>query len=611
MTPGLDGAVSICVARQSLSLDRPFTYLLPAELQAGLGSLVKVPFHGRRVDGWVLGRTDDVPERMLPVAAVASPVRFFDERRLEVFRWVSERYVASLASVISRSHPPRVVSEEVGWRDGRPGGGQPWGGQPWGDGPRGPTLTRAPLDPSPPGCLSEYRKGRDLLEGITSGAGVFVHRPAPGEEAACAAEAVGRCLDSGRRAVVLVPEFDPLPATARAVLETAGGRGVLFAGGDRRTRYRTWLDILAGRYDVVVGTRSAVFAPLENIGLFWISRESHALHREERSPYYHVRDVALERGRTEGAAVVMSAFCPSAEAMVVAAVEVSPAGRAWPPVQVAAPGAEGRSPALMNALKTTKGAFLFEPMRGYGVARVCKSCREPASCAACGGVLRQEAGVICCAVCGAVGRCANCGGTSFGLSRGGAERVEEWAAGVSTLPVHEASGPPPAGHVTVGGAAAVKDFEVSGLDLVAIVDADSAASRPGMASAEHTLAVWMEAASWAGRDGRVIVHTRRPGDPSIQSLVSGNPARFYRSELARREQAGFPAGHPVFRVTGTADLVPELTKAPAETLLTSRNDEETICLVTLRPVDITTFGRLVRELAGRGVVTRVEAEPHL
>lgn len=601
MTPGLEGPVSVCVDRQSLSLDRSFTYSLPKELQAGVGSLVKVPFHGRKIDGWVLGPTDDLPKRMLPVSVSVSSIRFFDERNLQVFRWVSERYVASLASVIARSHPPRVVSEEVGWKGVGPGG----------DGPGGPTPTRPPLDPSPPGRLAEYRNGRDLLEGIASGTGAFVHRPAPGEEAACAADAVRLCLAAGRRAVVLVPEFDPLPATARAVLDLAGDRGVLFAGGDKRARYRMWLDILAGRYDVVVGTRPAVFAPVANPGLFWISRESHSLHREERSPYYHVRDVAMQRGNVEGAAVVMSAFCPSVEAAVAGALEVAPGRRAWPPVQIAAPGPEGRSPALMNALKTTRGAFLFEPMKGYGVARVCKSCHERAACAVCGGLLRQESGAITCAVCGAAGRCANCGASSFGVSRGGAQRVEEWAAGVSHIPVQEASGPPAAGRVSVGGAAAVKDFDVAGIDLVGILNADVSASLPGMSSAEHTLAVWMEAASWAGSSGHVIVHSRHGSDPSIQSLVSGSPSRFYRSELPRREQAGFPAGYPVFKVTGTAELEPELERLSPLTLLASRKEEETICLFTLRPTDVAAFGRAARTLSERGVVTRVEAEPHL
>ena len=79
---GLSGPVGVCVDRPLLSLDRPFTYDLPAELGAGVGSLVQVPFHGRATRGWVLGPIEDLPERMLEIKKVVSPVRFFDERRL-------------------------------------------------------------------------------------------------------------------------------------------------------------------------------------------------------------------------------------------------------------------------------------------------------------------------------------------------------------------------------------------------------------------------------------------------------------------------------------------------------------------------------------------------
>src|SRR5206468_5796468 len=102
-----------------------------------------------------------------------------------------------------------------------------------------------------------------------------------------------------------------------------------FLGGNKRERYRMWLDIQAGRYDAVVGTRSAVFAPVADLGLIWLSRESHALHREERSPYFHVRDVAMARAAVEGTVVAMSALCHSAEAQVLEAVDVHPATRAW------------------------------------------------------------------------------------------------------------------------------------------------------------------------------------------------------------------------------------------------------------------------------------------
>ena len=92
--------VAVCIDRPVLSLDRPFTYLLPPDLEAGVGSLVQVPFHGRLIRGWVLGSSESFGDRMLSVKKVVSPVRFFDEGTLDLLRWVSERYVAPLAAVI-------------------------------------------------------------------------------------------------------------------------------------------------------------------------------------------------------------------------------------------------------------------------------------------------------------------------------------------------------------------------------------------------------------------------------------------------------------------------------------------------------------------------------
>jgi primosomal protein N' (replication factor Y) len=580
-----------------LSLDRPFTYELPDELAAGIGSLVQVPFHGRLVRGWVLGPTDDVPDRVLHAKKAVSPVRFFDRPMLELLRWVSERYVAPLASVIARSHPPRVASEETSH-------------------PNSHGSAIHALRPAPARIFPAYRAGSEMVAALEGGAGAFLVRPAPQDEQGVAVEAVAAALAGRRSAIILVPELEPLPATASAILEAFGERVALFAGGSQRTRYRMWLDIQAGAYPVVVGTRPAVFAPTSNLGLLYVSRESHAGHREERSPYYHVRDVALARARQSGAVCIMSALCPSAEAVASGAAEVTPRGRWWPPVEVVRPGPEGRAPRLVSALKAVTRGFLFQPLPGYGAARVCRACGEPAACASCGGLLRSEGGAVRCTVCGAEGTCANCGAADFGIVRGGAERVEEWARGVAPVPVRRiGSGdrptPPGEREVTVGGVEAVKDLGPLGLDLVAVLDADQAARRPGLAARERALATWMEAAAWARPGGRVIVQTRHPGDPAVQSLVSGNPERFYRSELARRADAGFPAGWPVFRVTGAAGLVGELEALRPATLLSSGGEDQTLCLVALDPGGVRAFGLAMRALAERGVVTRVEAEPHL
>lgn len=600
----LSGPVSVCVDRPLLGLDRAFTYELPEELGAGVGSVVRVPFHGRLIRAWVLGPTDDVPARMLGVRNRVSANRAFDEPMLALFRWMSERYVAPLATVIARASPPRVASEEgAADGDGRFRRMRP-------DRRVGRSHTTGD------GLLERYRSGDELGRALRDGSGTFVVRPAPAQEADVALACVDVALAAGRTAIVIVPEADPLPATAARIAERYGDDVLLFIGGGRRARYRMWLDVAAGRYRVVVGTRPAVFAPLADLGLVYVHRESHAQHREERSPRYHVRDVARARAELEEAVCALSAFCPTVEAAALDHVEVEPSGRPWAPVEVVKPGPEGRSPRLVRALRDASSAFVYEPRRGYGVARVCRACGEPAACASCLGTLRLQKGAIRCVVCEAPGRCAACGAADFGIARGGAERVEEWARSIASLPVSLlASGdrprPPREREVTIGGVDALKDVGALELDLVAILNADASLRRPGLSARERALVAWFEAAAWARADGRVILQTTAPNDPAVQALVTGRPERFRRAEAPRRAEAGFPIGAAVFRVAGTAELEAELERLPHRTLLASSAQGATICLVALDPGDLPAFGEQIRRLAVGGVVTRVEAEPHL
>jgi primosomal protein N' (replication factor Y) len=595
----LSGPVDVCVAVPKLALDRPFTYLLPEGLNAGTGTLVSVPFHGRTIKGWVLGSTAQPPTgRLLSIRKVRSSVRFFNPRMLKLLRWVSERYIAPLSTVIERSHPPRVASEET-------------------------ADTTAAVDAPPPratSTLDRYGGSERLLE---AGATTWL-RPLPDEEADVCVAGVSACLASRKRAIVLIPEADPVPFTARAVLDAFADRTAAFLGADPRGRYRTWLDIQAGRYDVVVATRPGVFAPLPDLGLVWISREVHPGHREERAPYYHVREVAAARARIEGTACVVSSLVPSVETAVASrsgSVRTARPDRgvervAAPLVESSPPEAEDRSPRLARLLKTARSAALIVSRRGYGVARVCRSCGEPARCSVCSGTIVAEGGQARCSVCGAPGMCANCGARSFGVERGGAERVAEWASRHSTALVTLAAdgGAPERGKVTVGTAAAVKDTGPLGLDLVAILDADRALVRPGIHAREQALATWMEAAEWAGpRPGgsRVLVQTRRPAHPAIQALVRWEPLPFLLSEADRRREAGFPPGHGVFRVIGPPGLDELLKDAGADTVLTAPLEGGTVCLVAVAAELLSRFRDQVLRLASQGSVTRVEAEPQV
>ena len=186
---------------------------------------------------------------MLAVKKVVSPVRFFDERQLDPVP-LGERTVR---------RPARRGDRASGAASGgvRGGGYGSGGTEPNGRGTRSEPLRRR-IRCSP--AIGVENERSTLLR---EGEGAFVARPAPDDEQSLAVDAVAACLAGGRRAIVLVPEATPVPATATTLLDAFGDRAALFLGGGKRSRYRRWLEIAASRYDVVIGTRPAVFAPLE------------------------------------------------------------------------------------------------------------------------------------------------------------------------------------------------------------------------------------------------------------------------------------------------------------------------------------------------------------
>ena len=566
-----------------------------------------MPFHGRSVRGWVLGPAAERPGRILPIRRVISKVPVVDERLIELARWMAERYVVPLSLAIGAMPPPRVAGEE----SARTGANRGDAGI-----------------PIVPGSLERYDGGSELLRTCGQGSGAFAVRPLPDDEDDVCLEAVVACLRGGRAAVVVVPEAEPLPATGRAVVDRLRGRVLLYVGGQPRDRYRAWLDMLAGRHNVVVGTRSAVFAPVPDLGLIWIHREVHPGHREERAPRHHVRDVALARARLEGAVCVLAGLATSTESAALAEPGgigvVRPARTeeraASPLVETTAPGREDRSPRLGRLLRDADGAFLLVSRLGYGVARACRSCGEPARCARCAGPVILREGRTVCAVCHVEAVCPTCGSARFAVERAGTERVEEWARRVTRLPVTrvESAGdaiPPLPGRVIVGSAAAVKDFgSTQPVGLVAILDPDRARRREGLSAPDQALATWMEAARWAGPKGhgrRVLVQTREPGDPAIQALIRWDPEVLHRAERARRHAAGFPPGHPVFRVVGTPASAEALASLRPVNLLHSSAAGETVSLITIDPAAVPRFRERVVAWVAEGTVTRVEAEPQL
>ena len=260
---------------------------------------MQVPFHGRRVRGWVLGSTDDVPRAdARSRRRLSRPIRCFDAELLGS-RALGERAVrrAARRRARARSRRPRVAAEE-GWI---------------GDARR--AVDRRVADPG--GCSGPLpRRPRALAAAGRAGSGPAVLRPAPEDEVAATVEMVRACLAAGRRAIVMVPEAATRPGdVAAAIVEAFGDRVRALARRVEARRYRTWLEIAAGPYDVVVGTRPAVFAPVPDLGADRGVAGDRIPPTARTAPRTTTSGTSPWRaGASPGCAVVLCAICPSSEA---------------------------------------------------------------------------------------------------------------------------------------------------------------------------------------------------------------------------------------------------------------------------------------------------------
>ena len=289
-------AVDVALAH----LDRPFDYRVPAHLDeaAAPGVRVRVRFAGRLVDGFLLERVADTDHagRLAWVDKVVSPEPVLTAEVAALCRAVADRYAGVLADVLRLAVPPRharveaevpVVPGDARVADRR----------------RAARAGRAPGQDGSP-AWARYPRGPALLDALAGGrAAHAVWQALPGESwADRLAEAAAATVRAGRGALLVVPDQRDVAALHAACTARLGERDVvaLTAELGPAERYRRWLTVRRGAARVVVGTRSAVFAPLDRPGLLAVWDDGDDLHAEPRAPYPHVRDVlraACARGR--------------------------------------------------------------------------------------------------------------------------------------------------------------------------------------------------------------------------------------------------------------------------------------------------------------------------
>ena len=428
---------------------------------------------------------------------------------------------------------------------------------------------------------------RAINTGLERGGGVFLLQGVTGSgKTEVYLHAIENALREGKTALVLVPEIALTPQMVQRFKGRLGEEvAVLHSRLGLGERYDQWRGIREGRYRVVIGARSALFAPLPNLGLIVIDEEHENTYKESSPPRYHARDVARERARLSGAVLVLGSATPSLESHHSAREGESDLlrlpsrvdNRPLPKVEVVDMreiSARGEltviSPRLLNALgqvyRAGEQAILFLNRRGFARFLQCHRCGHIFRCRNCSVSLCYHAGEphLLCHHCNwslrPPFRCPDCGNQVHRYAGIGTERVEQelrrllpplqclrMDADTTTRKdahwdILEAFKRGRA-HVLLGTQMIAKGLDIPNVTLVGVINADTSLAFPDFRAGERTYQLLTQVSGRAGRGsipGRVIIQTYSPDHYAIRAAVDGDQEAFYRRELSFRREAGYP-----------------------------------------------------------------------
>lgn len=420
-----------------------------------------------------------------------------------------------------------------------------------------------------------------LLEGVTGSGKTEVYL-----------RLIARARQMGRTALVLVPEIALTPQISARFRARFGPEvAVLHSGLTERDRQAEWHRVRRGEAPIVVGARSAVFAPLQRPAVIIVDEEHDASFKQAEGLRYHGRDLAVVRAQLAGAVCVLGSATPSLETMHNASVgryghirlrnrvdarpmpEVSLIdlrGKARDkPVEGVAPSGL-LSVQVVSALQETlargEQAIVFLNRRGHSTALMCRDCGQVHRCESCAVAMtwHEQRERLVCHYCGArepvLDECLNCGSTRLLLTGAGTEKLEEELAVAitgarigrldrdvarSTTNVESILAKFAAGDVDVlvGTQMVAKGHDFPGVTLVCVLVADGGLNQPDFRASESTAQLLTQVAGRAGRGkkpGRVLVQTFNPDAAAIQAVVGHDYARFAFTELEERREAGYP-----------------------------------------------------------------------
>ena len=524
--PG-DEVLTATVLPDVTGLDKRFDYVVPDSLigSISVGSMVRVPLHGRRVGGWVLrlGPPDPAmaPERLLPITAWSghgpSP------EVIELAEWAAHRWAAGrLRPLLATASPHgRVRSLPVGRVMRRP--------RPTAE-PAG--LARLVADGGGVLRVTPTAEPADLFDGVVMDGQVLVVHPS--------VDGARSCADRLRRA----------------------GRSVALLPGD-------WSVAAAGSAEVVVGGRSAVWATVADLAAIVVLDEHDEALQEERTPTWHARDVAVERARRAGVPCALVSPAPSVAALHWSGrrwMRPSPADEhaGWPTIDIIDRREEEpwrRSLLSGDLLQVSRRRDLrvvcVHNVPGRARLLACRGCRSLLRCEQCGGAVSQVAdSSLTCRRCGLVRppACQQCGSSALAAVRPGIARLRdelEAASGRSVVAVGADSAPGGSSDLFIGTEAVL--HRVRSADVVAFVDFDAELLAPRYRAAEQAMALLVRAARVVGprgRGGRVLVQTTMPDHEVLTAASAADPGLLAKVEAAGRRALALPPFGALALVSG-------------------------------------------------------------
>lgn len=579
----------------NVPVDKAFTYKVPSasEVSPQAGERVEVLLSGRRMTGVIVGVRDSLNKNDVSPSKIKAARRIIDSKPLltqellHTARWMADYYLCSYGEVLTAMIPSgrREVS--------------------------GPVQTAAD-DWGERCCLSEEQQ--NAVDGICSAARYdghnanikslpssaiyhYLYGPTGSGKTEVFLACSERVMKEGGGVIYLVPEIGLTPQVERAVRSRFGDSvALLHSALTGSERLNQWRRIMRGEARVVVGARSAIFAPVPQLGLIILDEEHDPSYKSGNTPRYHARQVAMHRAQMNGIPLVMGSATPSLESyqavqngtFTLHTLTRRLAGGAMPAIRtvdITKGGMETScfSRTLVEEVRHTlhekRQAILFLNRRGFTHFFRCMDCGFSLMCPNCSVPLtyHKAENRLRCHYCGYVTSplemCPKCGSYNIGYGGFGTEAVEAEAralfpnARIERADADSVSKAHPLEEVLsrfrrgecdilLGTQMVAKGLNFPRLSLVGVMLADTALHFPDFRAAERTFSLITQVAGRAGRyfpDGRVIVQTYNPDREVIRFAAASDIDGFYKWELNQRRITGFPPFsrlvHIVFRST--------------------------------------------------------------